>query len=1753
MINTYTSLHTHSEYSTALLRFADAIIKIPNMLQWAYDNGLRGIALTDHQGISGYVDMEQSVNKMNIERPFQHIFGNEFYLLSKEEDNLRFSEDQRPYYWHYLVNVLDEVGLKQMYELSSRAWLRSYIYKGLLRRPSFYEDFEEVVGTNPGHLIASTACLGGYLPHCILNGKKKEAIDFIKWNQQVFGKDCFFLECQPCFENNEEQIKVNQALWTLHEKFDIPIIVTTDAHYLRPEDRYIHTAFLKSKDGGDSREPEKFYQTTYLFTPQELRETLYISGFNDEQIDVMFQTTNDIAVRVKPIKLKKKTRVPALPTLPEFQVKHKYKKYYDKYPHIAYYANSSDPYEQFYYFQVEQGLTNYLQNHNVNLDKYLNMIDIEMEQVKGLGEVFDGERMSDYFTVVQKVVDLIWSEGDSLVGIGRGCFTGEAPVWTKSGLKKLEEVQIGDEVISADGKFNRVLNTMNYNIKEPMIKIEYRTQGSSRKYMPSICTLDHKILTELDGKIEYVEAQNLTYSHKLCLPKLKLNENFSFDKEIDLANFTVDSNYTEEYIEEKILTNKPYLYSPHDLDKKLKGSRSFYQKLVDGRVTGENKKNKKLLEDFFANTPFNSIQEYSEYCLKNSCKRRKLKRKIKIDEDFCVFAGLMFGDGYISIQKSAVMLAINNSENNRKNIYNRKVFEDFAKNHGFDVVERKSTNNKKLSQLFIYSNILAKALGEWLFVSKIKKEKKVPKWVYELPGNFLKNVKKGLSYSDGFFNEKTNKRGFDSTSCSLISLYKFIDMYENTTVSRLDIRPSYIHSAQSYVCKQSYKLGAPIVDKYKGQHVITQNENYWFLPITKLEKIPEIETTVYDLTIENNPSYTIGNMCVHNSAGCYETNKLLGITGIDPLLPETEEFYPWWRFCSIARSDSIFDIDIDVQSFKKEKIIQAIKNFFGWRRVCQVVTWGKLTSRTSLERAGKGLGISDDVIGYIKSLIPVKRGAIYSLKDCVEGNTKKGRERVPEFVNEVKKYPGLLETALAFEGMIVSSGVHAGALNVLKSDFTETGSLMVSANGAAISQFDLHQAEYVGDLKFDLLSIDALECIRTCIELLIKNGYMEWKGSLRETYNYYLSYDALEKTNKEMWALLPNMVNAFQYDSRAGRDALNKIGATNLTELTLANGLMRLAVPNGEQPMDMYVRYRRNIKDWYEDMTAYGIPQKEQEILKELLGNYCGMMIAQSTMMSVLMDKRICGFTLKEADKARKAVAKRSPEALIETEKTLYEKGFSCGRSKAFLDYLWNVQIEMSKNYAFDFSHSHEYSTECLQELNMYWRYPKVFWNAAVVITQAQTQDERENSANAIDYGKIAQSIYKAKENKIYVNSPSINNSELSFSVNNQNEIILFGLSAIAKINTDIANQIISNRPYTSFKDFYDKNSFQGSLITTTKFITLIKSGCFDDFEPNRVKVMKQFIYYSHPMKESLTMANLDEIIKIGCKIPDQLLSPILFKKYVCSARFFHSQHPKFKSKKLYWLDERALKYFNKKCISSLQENVDYFYQDDLTLIVDKSIEKIFKPVTEELKTFINTPKFIKEYNKQSMRKRYNELVPNQDPNHWSMETCSFYSNEHELSHIDKERYNISLFDELPEEPKFITKKWGKREFKQYELSQIAGVVLDRKDANHLLTILDINNNVVQCKFVSENYSWYKRQISIPDGKGGKTIVDPSWFKRGQGLILTGYRYGESDFKVKVYKNSVYRKKVKKIESIDNETGEIVVKSNRYGYGEDDE
>lgn len=414
-----------------------------------------------------------------------------------------------------------------------------------------------------------------------------------------------------------------------------------------------------------------------------------------------------------------------------------------------------------------------------------------------------------------------------------------------------------------------------------------------------------------------------------------------------------------------------------------------------------------------------------------------------------------------------------------------------------------------------------------------------------------------------------------------------------------------------------------------------------------------------------------------------------------------------------------------------------------------------------------------------------------------------------------------------------------------------------------------------------------------------------------------------------------------------------------------------------------------------------------------------------------------------------------------------------------------------------------------------------------------------EGSGGNVDYGKIASAIYKMRKYGVNIKAPDINLSQADFTAIIETNSILFGLAGIAGINTEIAQQIIDNRPYTSFEDFYSKNSFEKSLVTQSKFIQLIKAGCFDEFNSDRLEVMNEYISLSTSDKKSITLANVSELLRIGVTIPKKLINPYKFRKYVCRPQFFYNNHPQFKSKKIYWLDEKAKKYFDRHCISMLKEETDYFYEDDKLLVVDKSLEKIFKENTEQLKEYLNQPEVIKEYNQRAKENKLAALVPNLDTNHWMFEACSFYDRQHELAEINQD-YDIVNFDELPESPIFVTKKYGNKEWKQMELSRIAGTVLGRVDSHHILTILDKNNNVISCKFTLTDFAEYKRQISTEEG-----VVDPSWFKRGQTLILTGVRMGQSDFRVKNYRSSIYQYKVQRIDSIDNE-GYITTTSTRW-------
>ena len=124
---------------------------------------------------------------------------------------------------------------------------------------------------------------------------------------------------------------------------------------------------------------------------------------------------------------------------------------------------------------------------------------------------------------------------------------------------------------------------------------------------------------------------------------------------------------------------------------------------------------------------------------------------------------------------------------------------------------------------------------------------------------------------------------------------------------------------------------------------------------------------------------------------------------------------------------------------------------------------------------------------------------------------------------------------------------------------------------------------------------------------------------------------------------------------------------------------MRLMADDGEQPIDMYVRYKNNPSRWEQDMIDFGLNEKERSILHDHLDKDYGVCSSQEGMMLLSMDERIANFTVKESNILRKSVAKKKPKLLQESMELLYEKGLANGCREVFLEYIWDVQIAMQR------------------------------------------------------------------------------------------------------------------------------------------------------------------------------------------------------------------------------------------------------------------------------------------------------------------------------------------------------------------------------------------------------------------------------------------------------------------------------------------
>lgn len=301
-------------------------------------------------------------------------------------------------------------------ELSSQAWINSYFDRRMERVPTLKSELQEVIEKyGKGHLIASSACLGSEIDHCILamhdaeqigdmqakKEKYEQLTNLIKWLVSLFGDD-FYLEVQPAQSN--EQLIVNRKMKQIADYFNIKIIVTTDAHYLQPEDRKVHEAYLNSKGG--EREVASFYNFAYLQSTEDVIKNLEGTGLDYYELEA---NTLEIYNKLEDYTFEHKQQVP------QVEVKN-YPKASSSlgYETLDYLYNSDNIQERYWVNQCVDKLK--------ELDKfnktYLDRLEEEASIKKHMGEKLE-TCVFAYPIFLQHYIDLIWDSG-STIGAGRG-------------------------------------------------------------------------------------------------------------------------------------------------------------------------------------------------------------------------------------------------------------------------------------------------------------------------------------------------------------------------------------------------------------------------------------------------------------------------------------------------------------------------------------------------------------------------------------------------------------------------------------------------------------------------------------------------------------------------------------------------------------------------------------------------------------------------------------------------------------------------------------------------------------------------------------------------------------------------------------------------------------------------------------------------------------------------------------------------------------------------------------------------------------------------------------------------------------------------------------------------------------------------------------------------------------------------------------------------------------------------------------
>lgn len=478
---------------------------------------------------------------------------------------------------------------------------------------------------------------------------------------------------------------------------------------------------------------------------------------------------------------------------------------------------------------------------------------------------------------------------------------------------------------------------------------------------------------------------------------------------------------------------------------------------------------------------------------------------------------------------------------------------------------------------------------------------------------------------------------------------------------------------------------------------------------------------------------------------------------------------------------------------------------FGYDNVAQVLTLGTLASKAVVDSVGKVLEVDIPTCAELKSNINDAIG-VKSLVDT----------------KYYKDYKLLIDTCIKLEGAIKSYGCHAGAVCIAGGGkpMVEYAPTMFNQDNRVMTQFEMHDVESVGLVKYDMLGLGTLDYIDDALKFI---------GS--DYYSFEFDFD--DKATFDMLSSGKN-TGVFQADSNFAERVFTSVQPSNLNELADCVAIGR---PDAIQFLESYVDGKFN------KVTSDEIHPE----LTKILSRTHGCMIYQEQLMNIF--KVFGGFSDGEADKVRKIVGKKQlddlPDQLAKFEKGALTRGYG----QDIIDKLKQF-INDNVSYSFNMAHAVAYGITTYKTAYLKCHYPVEYM--ASIINNQKTDD------GATDFDKIKRYIKAADSEGIKTTLPNINVSMHKFSPNRDSNSIAYGLSLIKGLNSASIDIIIANRPYASFQDFLDK---VGLELNKTSLISLIKAGAFDSIEPDRMCCMKKLheFRFANKKEESKPINNVNK------------------------------------------------------------------------------------------------------------------------------------------------------------------------------------------------------------------------------------------------------------------------------------------------------